>query len=623
MNKNASDKELTYSPAQGAIGGGLGFGLPTVLIDGLNAIDKKFLLPQRLKDLDNVDPKFKNTRFGDYLKSIGFNKEEIKSIKNKIGEYRFEKRNWLFDNPEKLYDDLVKEFKVYVDPKSNSQLFNQLTTGGSQQGNYVSNNNMLGNKLSNKIFNKRLREFLFPGKIGNTIGGYCPMGRRVGLGLLLGGIGATLGGLKFASENEQPNTNDSSYSLAIKPARGILAGGATTGGILGTQALANKLSEKSLIDKFINNPKSLKGLAASDLMFARQYSANKKFYPELIGDISADDYGRGVFEDRLKGNELSNKFNKFLNKHLDKFITSKKVKGNGLYKVFKNNMLRPGMLGGILAALLGSVAIVKNASASESPEFDNTNTNKSSFSLLNSLFGAGAGASGTYATNNILMNYLPTVKNLDSFEAKLNLPIGHYLGYSSEGLRQRILNAPLTKQLLEKGHFGDDFTNHLSTKNAVKALQDITGKKYVYTKSNKNIPYDLSWDKFDKLLKNNVIKQVEVPRISFKDIFKDKSKVTFRDYLTQVLRNKYITEMSKGGLLAPIQNRFSKYISEPTEKFIKNVFTATPKTVENVAAIKESPTIFKKFIAKIPKLKTSTKGILLASALTGLLGGFA
>lgn len=456
-------KDLSYSLTKGTFNGLLGFGGTQAVVEGLNLLDQNKLLKYKLDKLKSNMKEFPSSKWNKDIRDTLF--KDIFTNPKKNEE--------LYSLP-KLRKQLYKELKAVLEPKNtvaNEALLKLIKSPASDQSISELKNNLLGNKLTSKIFSPRVRETILPKPIREAIGGYCPVGRKLLLGSILGGLGLTLGGLQ-----KQSSTNDSKMSLDFTPNKGLLTGAAAGGSALTLQALLNKLSEKSLIDKLTSlTNKDLKK-SPQELINAA-WHANALKYNKGIIDIRPSYDARKHFEDLLLGNKLSDKFNKSIMSKLP-------IQNNYLQRI-GNKVARPWVLATLLGTLLGSTSLNKSASAEENKENKLNILN----TIKNSLIGAAGFGGTTLGANTLLSDYIPQVLKARLATSKLTLPNKTPESIEKHVNRKRIwkeldknINVPSLSEL-----YRIDPKNKKELANELQSIYNLRGKTRINEKTNKPI----------------------------------------------------------------------------------------------------------------------------------------
>lgn len=400
IKKAASSIE--YSPSQAAFSS-LAAGAGTYGgIQLLNTLDLAFGLPRKLKNVNKAITTLEN-----------ISKSNTKGDLSYVAKLLLKSKDDL-SNLYKLRDELTSAI--------NSQR-KDLIGGITQQGHSILHNNLLGNKLTERIINNSLRNKIFPSKLNACMGNYCPIGRRAILAGTLALLGASLGGLR----KKKASYSDISISYDIPKA--INAGG-TAGAVgLGTVLLSNELGKRKLFEDLFNKAKT-KSLSEKDVNKLLRLIAQKSgvYNSDITG------YAEEQIRKSLPYERFSKSFNDNIRSALG-FISPKtklpvKAKNKLVESILKRTTPLTAFIG--LSTLLGGLSLKKQAS-----------TNQYNFDPLNIAKGFALGAGGASMANEIIGDYIPAVINHNLLD-KIYLPSHPYYPYSIDNTTGK-LNVDMNK----------------------------------------------------------------------------------------------------------------------------------------------------------------------------------
>ena len=372
-----SNTSLEYSPSQAALtslaaGTGAWGG-----IQALNTLDLAFGLPNKLKNVNKAINELEQLAKSRKQKDLSLAAKTILKEKGSI------------DSIYKLRDALKAAINS---PKKN--LFGGIT----QQGHSILHNNLLGNRLTERIINNSLREKIFPKKVNAAMGNFCPIGRRAILAGTLALLGASLGGLRKKAAFSDSSNYDISYSIP----QAIGVGGATGTVGLGSVLLSNEIGKRKLL-------KDLSEKAKSRSISIKDYNKLLHLLRQKYGLYTSDIIGYEAEEVRksLPYEKLSKKFNDKVRTILG-FTSPKtklpiKAKNKFIEGILKRTTPLTTLIG--ISTLLGGLSLNKKASSSTY-----------SFDPENAVKGFALGAGGTAMANELIGDYLPAVATHNKFD---------------------------------------------------------------------------------------------------------------------------------------------------------------------------------------------------------------
>lgn len=372
-----SNTSLEYSPSQAALtslaaGTGAWGG-----IQALNTLDLAFGLPNKLKNVNKAINELEQLAKSRKQKDLSLAAKTILKEKGSI------------DSIYKLRDALKAAINS---PKKN------LLGGITQQGHSILHNNLLGNRLTERIINNSLREKIFPKKVNAAMGNFCPIGRRAILAGTLALLGASLGGLRKKAAFSDSSNYDISYSIP----QAIGVGGATGTVGLGSVLLSNEIGKRKLL-------KDLSEKAKSRSISIKDYNKLLHLLRQKYGLYTSDIIGYEAEEVRksLPYEKLSKKFNDKVRTILG-FTSPKtklpiKAKNKFIEGILKRTTPLTTLIG--ISTLLGGLSLNKKASSSTY-----------SFDPENAVKGFALGAGGTAMANELIGDYLPAVATHNKFD---------------------------------------------------------------------------------------------------------------------------------------------------------------------------------------------------------------
>lgn len=372
---------LEYSPSQAALtslaaGTGAWGG-----IQALNTLDLAFGLPHKLKNVNKAINELEQLAKSRKQKDLSLAAKAILKEKGSV------------ESIYKLRDALEAAINS---PKKD------LLGGITQQGHSILHNNLLGNRLTERIINNSLREKIFPSKVNAVMGNFCPIGRRAILAGTLALLGASLGGLRKKTASSDSSNYDISYSIP----QAIGVGGATGTVGLSSVLLSNEIGKRKLL-------KDLSDKAKSRSISNKDYNKLLHLLRQKYGLYTSDITGYGAEEVRksLPYEKLSKKFNDKVRTILG-FTSPKtnlpiKAKNKFIEGILKRTTPLTTLIG--ISTLLGGLSFNKKASSTYS------------FDPENAVKGFALGAGGTAMANEIIGDYIPAVAAYNKFD-KIYVP---------------------------------------------------------------------------------------------------------------------------------------------------------------------------------------------------------
>ena len=378
---------IEYSPSQAALSASIAGAGAYGGIQGLNTLDLAFGLPKKLKSLNKSIAELENIAKSKTKGDLSYAAKLLLRSKDNLS------------NPYELRKALISAISS---PRKD------LIGGITQQGHSILHNNLLGNKLTERIINNSLRNKIFPSKLNACIGNYCPIGRRAILAGTLALLGASLGGLR---KKEASSENSNFYNIPKAINSGGTAGIIGSGGVL----LSNELGQRKLFKDLFNKAKS-KSLSEKEVnKLLRLFSQKSGIYDSDIAGYAAEQIRKSLPYERF-----SKSFNDSIRSNLG-FINPKtklpiKAKNRFIESLLKRTTPLTTFIG--LSTLLGGLSLNKQASDSNA-----------SYNPLDSAKGFALGAGGTAMANEIIGDYIPAVIN-HKLLSKIYLPSHPYYPYS-------------------------------------------------------------------------------------------------------------------------------------------------------------------------------------------------
>lgn len=414
MSALDTSTSLTYDPINGLVSGGIASTVPIIGINALNTWDAKQHAKQGikrylktvLKESDNLakDPdalkyfqKHVVQDISPHQQGPGFNYESpawdikerfdrawdkkeikdeklIKALKNLYFRKAFTHTDVDDLSGQRFYDNAnanlsgynTSSLKEFISKAKDSKELNSkepyLKFQTTETGSHPYNNNLLGNRITDKLIGNRSRERLIP-ILSDKFGMWCAVGRRYRLAAALGIPATALGGLKYVKNEDLQNPT---IAKLIQPASYALAGSTLgIGGAEATRVGLNILSTKSTAKEILKELNKKSRLSADDKVLGN--IALKNLVNKLPTALFAFDTGEEVtnkFESRLLGNKLWDKFqNKLVGKKLEKVIKDLGPLAdiNRNKKVRLLRLLNPSVLSGLGLGSLGlGFGIYKN-----------------------------------------------------------------------------------------------------------------------------------------------------------------------------------------------------------------------------------------------------------------------